>query len=75
MHHLTAQREIRSHLLSPHAAFWLEAGEIWIFAAYWALKSYEMSLTKLESDPGVAVGHAEATGAKSAIARESAAGG
>lgn len=57
--------------LSPHATFWLEAGEIWIFAAYWALKSYEMSLTKLQKDPAQAVGNAAATGALARIEEDS----
>lgn len=42
-----------------HAVFVLEWGAIWIFSAYWALKTYEMSLTRLEADPQTAVEHAE----------------
>ena len=49
------------------AVFILEMAEIWVFAAYWALKSFEMSLTKLEKDPEAAVSNAVASGAARAI--------
>jgi hypothetical protein len=39
--------------------FCLEAGEIWIFAFYWAIKTWELSLSKLEADPPMAVQHAK----------------
>jgi len=45
------------------ATFWLETGEIIVFALYWGLKTYEMSLTQLEADPQVAVNNAAASGA------------
>ena len=38
--------------------FWLEAGEVWIFAFYWAVKTWELSLSKLEKDPPAAVAEA-----------------
>ena len=51
------------------AVFFLEMAEIWVFAAYWGLKSFEMSLTKLEKDPQAAVGNAVASGAAEQIER------
>ena len=47
--------------------FCLEAGEIWIFAFYWGVKTWELSLSKLEKDPPAAVAQA--------IDKERAAGG
>jgi hypothetical protein len=40
------------------AVFFLEMAEIWVFAAYWGVKSFEMSLTKLEKDPEGAASNA-----------------
>ena len=51
------------------AMFFLEMAEIWVFAAYWGLKSFEMSLTKLEKDPEAAVSNAVASGAAQDIGR------
>ncbi|TFZ05426.1 hypothetical protein EZ313_01780 [Ramlibacter henchirensis] len=40
----------------PHTyAFWLEATEIWLFSAYWWLKTYELRLSQVEKDPEAAV--------------------
>ncbi|MCG2592451.1 hypothetical protein LZ009_06605 [Ramlibacter sp. XY19] len=57
------------------ALFMLEAGEIWLFALYWGLKTYEMSLTKLQKDPAQAVRHAEQSGTRVAMADEARAAG
>lgn len=54
------------------AVFYLEMFEIWIFAAYWGVKTYEMSLTKLEKDPHQAVANAAAAGTTAKIEREAA---
>lgn len=35
--------------------FFVEMAGIWTFGAYWAVKTWEMSLSKLEQDPGEAV--------------------
>ena len=35
--------------------FFVEMAGIWTFGAYWALKTWELSLSKLEKDPGAAV--------------------
>lgn len=60
----------RSQGVETGAVFMLEAGEIWVFAVYWALKTWEMSLTKLQKDPGQAVQHAEQSGTRAAMAQE-----
>ncbi|NWF48442.1 hypothetical protein F3K02_24765 [Hydrogenophaga sp. D2P1] len=38
--------------------FFVEMVGIWTFGAYWALKTWELSLSKLEKDPGAAVRNA-----------------
>jgi len=38
--------------------FVIEAAGIWTFGAFWAVKSRELSLSRLQADPQVAVGHA-----------------
>lgn len=43
---------------SGSMVFFVEMAGIWTFGAYWALKSWELSLSKLEKDPGAAVRHA-----------------
>ncbi|MFN3495568.1 MAG: hypothetical protein ACK40L_13790 [Hydrogenophaga sp.] len=35
--------------------FFVEAAGIWTFGSYWALKTWELSLSRLERDPGAAV--------------------
>lgn len=35
--------------------FFVEMAGIWTFGAYWALKTWELSLSRLERDPGAAV--------------------
>ena len=35
--------------------FFVEAAGVWTFGAYWAVKSHELSLSKLERNPGEAV--------------------
>jgi hypothetical protein len=40
--------------------FFVEMAGIWSFSAYWAVKTREMSLSKLEEDPGTAVHNAHA---------------
>lgn len=39
--------------------FFIEAAGIWVFGTYWAVKSYELSLSQLEKSPGAALRHAE----------------
>lgn len=39
--------------------FFIEAAGVWTFGTYWILKTYELSLSRLESDPVAALGHAE----------------
>jgi hypothetical protein len=38
--------------------FFVEMAGIWTFGAYWALKTWELSLSRLEEDPAAAVRHA-----------------
>jgi hypothetical protein len=35
--------------------FFVEMAGIWTFSCYWAIKTYELSLSELEEDPGTAV--------------------
>jgi len=35
--------------------FFVEMAGIWTFGGYWALKTWELSLSRLERDPGAAV--------------------
>jgi len=45
-----------SHLSSY--VFFVEAAGVWTFGAYWAVKSRELSLSRLEADPAAAVRNA-----------------
>jgi len=38
--------------------FFIEAAGIWTFGVFWAVKSRELALSRLQSDPDEAVGHA-----------------
>jgi len=42
-------------IISPYAVFFAEAIGIWIFGTYWAVKTWELSLSRLEESPGDAV--------------------
>jgi hypothetical protein len=44
-----------------NAVFFLEMGSIWIFGAYWAVKTYELSLSRLDRNPVEAVRNAAPT--------------
>jgi hypothetical protein len=48
---------VLAHLLARGGSFvfFVEMAGIWTFGAYWALKTWELSLSKLEKDPGAAV--------------------
>jgi hypothetical membrane protein len=38
--------------------FFIEAAGIWTFGVFWAVKSRELSLSRLQADPEIAIGHA-----------------
>jgi hypothetical protein len=44
--------------VGTHRVFFIEAAGIFTFGLYWAVKSRELALSKLEKDPAEAVQHA-----------------
>lgn len=50
----------RSAATSIQKLFFIEAAGIWIFALYWAAKSYELSLSGMEKDTCKAAEEVEA---------------